>query len=107
MRTVNVVYRDPSESVHLPVTPVWTLGQAAAMLNIPPRALSRHLQRHPELAEPRYGRGPSRRWERLLTSDKIVAIQRSRFRSVFPPAAAKRRATSTSPVQEGTRDVDC
>jgi len=107
MRTVNVVYRDPSESVHLPVTPVWTLGQAAAMLNIPPRALSRHLQRHPELAEPRYGRGPSRRWERLLTSDKIVAIQRSRFRSVFPPAAAKRRATSTSPVPEGTRDVDC
>ena len=107
MRKVNVTYLDPSEPVTLPIEPVWTLGQAAMMLNMTPRALSRYLQRHPELAEPRYGRGPSRRWERLLTSDEIVAIQRSRFRSVFPPAAAKRRATSTSPVQEGTRDVDC
>ena len=107
MRKVNVVYRDPNDPVTLPVMPLWTLGQAAAMLNIPPRALSRYLQRHPELAEPRYARGPSRRWERLLTSEEVVRIQQSRFRRVFPPAAAKRRATSTLPAQEGVHDADC
>ncbi len=103
MRKVNVTYLDPSQPVALPIEPVWTLGQAAAMLNMTARALSKYLAHHRELAEPRYGRGPSRRWERLLTTDEVDRIQKSRFRRVFPPREAKRQrlATSTCAAGEG------
>ncbi len=96
MHKVNVTYLDPCEPVDLPIEPVWTLGQAAVMLGMTTRALARYLERHPDLAEPRYGRGPSRRWERLLTTDEVVRIQKSRFRRVFPPAEAKRQRQATS-----------
>ncbi len=105
MHKVNVTYPDPSQPVTLPIEPVWTLGQAAAMLNISPRALSKYLARHPELAEPRYGRGPSRRWERLLTTDEVVRIQKSRFRKAFPPAEAKRQRQATSKCAAGEGGV--
>ncbi len=105
MHKVNVTYLDPSEPVTLPIEPVWTLGQAAVMLNMTATALRRYLERHPELAEPRYGRGPSRRWERLLTTDEVVRIQKSRFRRVFPPAEAKRRRLATSRCAAGEGGV--
>ncbi len=96
MRKVNVTYLDPSQPVDIPIEPVWTAGQAAAMLGMTTRALSKYLARHPDLAEPRYGRGPSRRWERLLTTDEVVRIQKSRFRRAFPPAEAKRQRQATT-----------